>query len=279
MKEFHQELLQNRANGNVLLLKINKGFLMIKLLSLLLLSNFLTVHSHETITEFKCTEAGATYLSQFKMEGSIRTWKNPNHQHVQNLWGIDGLKAKNKEAGHNTSFRVISFGIMEGKMKMINDPSWTLEPFTVINLTPSKENTTTSVAAAQLNLDYPGKLSSQIRLKNGKTFKAKCETTAQKICLFDEDIYHDENIFQVVELEDLYIESRMWANEPDYMPGQTILVEKTLLIHRSTGKIFFQFTTFEDEWDGGNTMGWIEDAFGNHVANIGDGEIYDCSAF
>lgn len=238
-----------------------------------------TANANETVTEFKCTEIGATHLFQFRMEGSIRSFQSPSTQPEQKLWRINGLEAEVRESGRNTFFETVEFGRMKGEMKVINDPNWTLEPFTAITLTPSRQNTAAPVAFAQLNLDYPGKLSSKIRLKDGKTFKAKCETVSVKKCLFGNDIGHDENQFDSMDLEILYTDSRIDENEPDFDPGRTIHVEKTQLTHKATGKVFFQFTTFEDEWDGGNTIGWIEDADGNHVANIGDSEIYYCSAF
>jgi hypothetical protein len=248
------------------------------ILPLAMVLSFAT-NASETVINFKCTEIGVPQIFQFKMEGSVRSWSNPVDSPEQKLWRVEGLKADIRESGFASTFRTVDFGRMKGELKYINNPDWTLEPFTSISLKPASQNTDKEVASAQFNLDYPGKLSSKLRLKDGKTFKAKCETVKVKTCIFGDTIGDNENDFDSKELEILYTDSRIEENSADFTPGQTIHVEKTRLTHKATGRTFLQFTTFEDEWDGGNTIGWIEDANGKHVANIGDSDIYDCQAF
>ncbi len=239
----------------------------------------LSANANETVIDFKCTEIGVPQLFQFKMEGSVRTWENPVTNQEQKLWRIEGLKAEIRESGFASTFRTVEFGRMTGELKYIDNQDWTLEPFTSITLKPSRQNTEKEVAFALFNLDYPGKLSSKLRLKDGKTFKAKCETVKVNTCIFGDTIGDNDADFDFTELEVLYTDSRIEENQSDFTPGQNIHVEKTRLTHKKSGKTFFQFTTFEDEWDGGNTIGWIEDSEGKHVANIGDSDIYDCAAY
>jgi len=250
-----------------------------KMITMMALVAATSVSANETVIDFKCTEIGLTHLFQFKMEGRVRLWQSLEDRAEQKVYRINGLKAEVRDAGNNSSFKTVEFGRMQGEVKYINDPNWTLNPFTAVSLKPSRQNTEKEVAFAQFNLDYPGKLNSKIRMKDGKTYRAECTTVAVNSCIFGDDIGHDENLFDVQDLEVLYTDSRIDEGDADFVPGQTIHVEKTRVIYKPTGAIYTQYTTFEDEWDGGNTIGWIEDSEGNHVANIGDSEIYSCSAF
>jgi len=49
--------------------------------------------------------------------------------------------------------------------------------------------------------------------------------------------------------------------------------------HRASGEVYTVYSTYRDEDDGGNTIGWIEAEGDKVVASISDGYIGDCKAF
>ena len=134
-----------------------------------------------------------------------------------------------------------------------------------------------------LLLDHPTKNSSQIRTTDGKVYKSNCTIVSERSCVFGETLRELKNSkeFTSKVLGDFFVASRIYEDtidaesDIDFKPE----VRKMEFTHTATQRTFTAFYTFEDEWDGGNTIGWIEDSYGNKVSSISDSDLLDCKAY
>lgn len=104
-------------------------------------------------------------------------------------------------------------------------------------------------------------------------------------CLFGEDLqslYANQARFEVK--KDVIKTFKMGRTESTNLNEGPILVEVSILKDKQTGIVYHVNETFADEYDGGNTIGWIEEysstnsrgrqvTTGDVVAEIGDSEI------
>lgn len=134
-----------------------------------------------------------------------------------------------------------------------------------------------------LLLNYPTKNSSTIRTTDGKVYQSNCTVVTEKSCIFGDDLNDLEtsSSFTSKELGDFFVDSRVYegTSDADYDADFKPEVAKVLFTHKDSKREFTAFYTFEDQYDGGNTIGWIEDSYGNKVASISDSDIYNCKAF
>jgi len=134
-----------------------------------------------------------------------------------------------------------------------------------------------------LLLGYPTNNASTIRTADGREYKANCSIISKNSCIFGNSLneLEESTDFTSTVIGDFFLNSRIYEGSSDssYDVDFKPEVTKTEFTHMATGKKYYSFNTFEDEWDGGNTIGWIEDAAGNKVSSIGDGDLYGCRAY
>lgn len=109
------------------------------------------------------------------------------------------------------------------------------------------------------------------------TTPATSATSADDVpVLYDGDlcIFSYANLFEHRELE----------TRTDYfrpLPSEDqISLKVSELTEKATGTKFYQYKTYRDEDDGGNTIGWVESSYrsGRKILGmIGDSEFYDCA--
>lgn len=93
-------------------------------------------------------------------------------------------------------------------------------------------------------------------------------------CVFGEtlDDLYESDAFEMDEVGNAFKKSKI-----EEIDGKDILVSVNKLVQLKNGRVFVLNYTFDDEYDGGNTIGWIEDSETETVvATIGDSEIYRC---
>lgn len=216
----------------------------------------------EVTFNIKCSAPDLNYLNRFTIEQELKAYENSNGDFK--VFGAE-LNPSLTKAG-NEAQTLQTSAILSGTIIKV-ESRFTKKPFYSVKLTNATKETT-----ALLNLDYPGALSSSFRDRDGRVYKSKCILKRLESCLFGETIHQTLNTsdFTVVNLgQELKI-------IPDFSEDDIpVNTKKVSLTHKNGGK-FIAWYTFQDEVDGGNTFGVIEDMSGNAVATIADSDIYSC---
>jgi hypothetical protein len=221
--------------------------------------------------DIECSAPNLNYLNRFELKQTLVAYENhqddslsPFEKESYRVYSTT-LKTKLTKAGNNgeTSQEELK---LSGTIKKIVSP-FTKEPFYAVKLKDGAQE-----VLAQLNFNYPGALTSSIKTADGRLYKAQCKLTVIKGCLFGDALYQtlENRNFTVVELgQELKV-------IPDFdEEGQAVNTKKVTRTYKD-GHEFSAWYTFQDEVDGGNTYGVIEDLAGNIVATIADSDIYDC---
>ncbi len=147
-----------------------------KSLAIVLMGLFsFSLMAEATALTFQCNGPKAHYINKFSMKGEIKLWENPSIEREQVIEQINGLTAEVRKSGYNTELHTLSLESLQGNLHYIADPDWTVKPFTQLLLVPL-DREQSPIASVNLVLDYPGALSSKIRMKNGLTYKSRCKT-------------------------------------------------------------------------------------------------------
>lgn len=231
-----------------------------------LLVTFMTQVNASVVIDVKCTSPELNYLNRFTLEQSFEAWQSDEDENVWKIYSAT-LKPVLRKAG-NSSQNVEAALKVSGTLTKV-ESQMTKEPYYSLKLQSRDKK-----VLAYLNLDYPSNLSSRIRSQEGRLYKAKCKLQGLKSCLFGDSLY------DILESEDFTKTEA--GEESKVIPGfdsddQGVNTKKVILTHKS-GKTFTAWYTFQDEVDGGNTYGVIENKDGTLAATIGDGDIYDCAA-
>ncbi|MCP4915142.1 MAG: hypothetical protein GY909_18630 [Oligoflexia bacterium] len=247
-----------------------------KLLSAIILLVSGSIMANTTM-EIQCNALDLPYKNRFNLEGSIEIYRD-----VRNVestrFSATVFSIETTNAGYNSVKKTFKKAV-KGTLKHFPAGQFTKnEFFTVRGLPKDNEGTYINLA-----LDYPGKFSSTIRTEDGREYKSQCKLIAEKTCLFGDTLgeLEDSEKFNSKQLSDIFTQSRVYEGTKDesYDEGFKPEVARTVYTEKTSGREFTVYYTFDDQWDGGNTIGWIEDAKGNKVASIGDSDIYACKAF
>jgi hypothetical protein len=215
----------------------------------------------------KCEAPDLHYVYRFEMEQSFaNAWQDEENNDAHNLY-VSKLNLTATKAGHEAKAQDITLKGLRGKLTKVNS-SFTPKPYYNLKL-QSKDKQT----FIQLNLDYPSKLSSFVKTADGFKYKATCKLEEFKGCIFGDSL-HDTLDNEKVAKEELGDELKVIPGfNEDNNPVNTKKVKFTF----SDKSQFIAWYTYQDEVDGGNTYGTIEDLSGKEVAEIGDGDIYKCT--
>ncbi|MDC1175381.1 hypothetical protein OAT67_08285 [Bacteriovoracaceae bacterium] len=230
-----------------------------------------------TTIEFSCSAPDIPYKYRFNLKGSVEIYTELNEETSARFYSSVMTQSLTKAGNNQTT--VTSNAAVTGVVKYFPPGIMTKEEFILIQGLP-KDNDGTFY---NLALNFPGKFSSKIRTKEGFEYASECKTIAKKTCLFGSDLgeLSDSERFTSKKLPNLFTQSRVYegTKDEDADIGFKPLVARTVYTDKVTGESYTLFYTFDDEYDGGNTIGWIEDANGNKVASIGDSDIYTCQKF
>jgi hypothetical protein len=242
---------------------------------LLVVTSFNTL---ATTIKIECKEMDYPFVSRFNLTTelevssafrSVGAMKFYNQSLNFNLTdrGIDGNQSQNIEVTSRGKVKYFAPGVL-AKNEVIQIQS---------NATESQGY------FVNLLLNYPTKNSSQIRTTDGKVYKSNCAIVSEKTCILGDSIHElkDSNKFTSKTIGDFFVQSRIYEGtiDAEYDLGFIPLVRKVEFTHKNSLRVFTAFYTFEDEYDGGNTIGWVENEFKEKVSSISDSDIYDCKAF
>ncbi len=249
-------------------LSLNSKTLAIFITSLLLSTSYASV-----TFDIECSAPDLNYLNRFELKQTIVAYESDQEESIS-TYEAENYKVYSTtlrptviKAGNNPQSTQVNLNL-SGTIKKIVGP-FTKEPFYAVKL-KDREKT----VLAQLNLNYPGALTSSIKTEDGRLYKAKCTMNKVKACVFGNALYKtlENKDFTVLEL----------GQEKKVIPGfdeDNIAVNtKKVSLTYKDGRKFMAWYTFQDEVDGGNTYGVIEDLKGNAVATIADSDIYECKA-
>lgn len=241
---------------------------------LLVITSFNTL---ATTLKIECKEMDYPFVSRFNLTAelevssafrSVGTIKFYNQSLNFKLTdrGIDGQQSQNVEVNSRGRVSYIPAGqLAKNEIIHIQSTSSEAEGYFV-----------------NLLLNYPTKNSSQIRTNDGKVYKSNCTIVSERTCILGDTIQELEksNEFTSITIGDFFIQSRIYEDtiDSEYDNDFVPLVRKVEYTHKKSLRVFTAYKTFEDEYDGGNTIGWVENEFGNKVASISDSDLYDCKA-
>ena len=147
---------------------------MILLALLATLTIFTTANAENITLSFSCEGPNLHYINQFDLQGTLTI----DDEVLANLdqTGIDikelNFKALVRRSGFNATDEVLALEDMNGTLKKFDDRNFTLKPFYSLQLVSKKE--VEPRIYASLNIDYPGLLSSKLRVGELREDKAKC---------------------------------------------------------------------------------------------------------
>lgn len=216
--------------------------------------------------EIKCDSPDLNYIYRFSMDQTLPTYTDSENPGSYGVY-YKTLKIQARKAGTESKVEEIELKGLRGTLTKVEN-SFTKKPYYNLKL-QSKDKKT----FAQLNLDYPSKLSSFIKTEEGFKYKATCKLVSFKGCAFGDSIF-EANENPNISKEELGTELKIIPGfNEDSTPVNTKKVQMTL----KSGQSYTAWYTYQDEVDGGNTYGTIEDASGNQVAEIADSDIYGCT--
>lgn len=243
------------------------------LLALSSISSFAT-----TLIKFQCTQTDYPYINKFMLEGEVEVYEMPSNDETSRFWR-DNFSFNLTKAGTNAEASEQIEVSAAGTIKTFAPGVFTTNEVTLVRSLPKQANG----YYINLLLDYPANNASTIRTADGREYKSNCSVVSKNTCIFGNSLNEllESNEFSSNELGDFFVNSRIYEGTEDASYDEDFKPEvtKTELTHLATGKKYYSFNTFEDQWDGGNTIGWIEDAKGNKVSSIGDGDLYGCRAY
>lgn len=222
--------------------------------------------ANETL-KFKCEAPELNYIYRFSMEKTLEIYTSEEDENVANLWGVK-LDVTARKAGNASQEEKLELPKLNGKLTKVEGPV-TKDPFWNLKLMSKDKK-----VLVNLNLNYPTKLSSFVRTAEGAKYKATCKIVSYESCIFGGSLFDTLENDQVSK-EELGTELKVI---PDFNEDSEAVNTKKVNFTFKDGSTYTAWYTFEDEVDGGNTYGVIEDQSGAVAATIGDGDIYDCKA-
>lgn len=218
-----------------------------------------------SVVKIKCTGPELTYVNRFSLEQNIELFSSQNDDEW-NLYSTQ-IDFDATRAGTNSEVKNKTLKSLRGTLKKING-NFTKEPFYNLKL-KNKDNS----ILINLNLNYPGKLTSKIRTADGYLYKSTCELVGFKQCLFEGsivDTFEASGVTKVEFGEELKV-------IPNFNEDNTPVNTKKVSLTYPNGVIYYVWYTFEDDVDGGNTYGVFEDSNGLVVATVNDSDINNCT--
>jgi hypothetical protein len=247
--------------------------------TLSLLALIASFNSFATTTfKIQCQEMDYPFVNRFNLNTELTVGSNLRENGAANFWyetinfnltdrGVDGNTSENFEVTSTGTVKYFAPGVLaKDEVIQVRSAAKDSEGYFI-----------------NLLLNYPTKNASTIRTADGKAYKANCTIVSENACIFGDSLgdIEESTGFSSQDLGDFFVQSRIYEGtaDADYDVDFKPEVSKVLFTHKESNRKFTAFYTFDDQWDGGNTIGWIEDNYGNKVASIGDGDIYDCKAF
>jgi hypothetical protein len=212
------------------------------------------------------------------LKGEVEVYDMPTGSETSKFW-TEKLSFNLTKAGTTTETSEQIDITASGIIKTFAPGVFTTNEVTLVRSLPKEANG----YFINLVLDYPATNSSTIRTADGTEYKSNCSIVSKNTCIFGNSLneLQESKDFSSNELGDFFVTSRIYEGTDDasYDVEFKPEVTKTEFTHLTTGKKYYSFHTFEDQWDGGNTTGWIENANGKKVSSIGDGDLYGCRAY
>lgn len=221
----------------------------------------------------KCEAPDIHYIYRFTLDQTITSaWQEEaQDEESEDTYSIyvNKLKVTATKAGFEAKPQNLELKGLRGELKKV-ESSYTQKPYYNLKL-QSKDKQT----YVQLNLDYPSKLSSFVKTADGFKYKATCKLEEFKGCIFGDSLNDT--------LDNSAVSKTELGDELKVIPGfnddNSAVNTKKVKFTFSDSSEFVAWYTYQDEVDGGNTYGTIENLKGEQVAEIGDGDIYECKLF
>ena len=241
---------------------------------LLVVTSFNTL---ATTLKIECKEMDYPYVGRFNLTTEIDVSSSYRSDVVSNFYN-QTIKMNLTNRGIDNQPKEIKV-LSRGKVKYFAPGVLAKDEVIQIQSTPKQSEG----YFVNLLLNYPSKNSSQIRTADGIVYKSNCTIVSEKTCILGDTIQElkESTDFTSITLGDFFVQSRVYedTNDSEYDLDFVPLVRKIEYTHKETLRIYTTYTTFEDEWDGGNTIGWIEDELGNKVSSVSDSDIYGCKEY
>ncbi len=232
-----------------------------------------------TTIKFQCSQTDVTYMNRFELTGEVEVYDSQVGSKTTRFWN-ENISFNLTNAGTNAQASEQIELNTSGEVKFFAPGTFSENNEVILVRALPKEAKGYFV---NLLLDYPGNNSSKIRTADGREYKSTCKIVSKKSCIFGDSLndLQESSKFTSKEIGDFFVASRIYEGTHDISYDEDFKPEVTKIefTHKVTGNKYYSFNTFEDQWDGGNTIGWIENAAGNKVSSISDGDLYGCTAY
>jgi len=229
--------------------------------ALIILISAMSLNSFAATLKYSCKAPDLSYVNRFDAEGTLEVYEDEKEDEYKVYY--TSLKITATKAGNNQEPKELNLMGLTGSLTKV-DSQFTKKPYYGLKLQDKSKK-----VLALLNLDYPSKLSSRIRTADGRLYKSTCRLQYLKTCAFGE-VYRD--VF-----EDSSIKAERLGEVEKYLESfEAIVNTQKTKITLAGGNEYSMFNTFQDEVDGGNTYGVIEDSLGKVVATIEDSDLSNC---
>ena len=134
-----------------------------------------TVQARDIDFSFSCVGPNLHYISQFQLDGSIRITEQELELLDQSGLPLVDLsfEAQIKNAGFDAVENTLIMKNLKGTLKKFEAGSLTNDAFYNLELVSDKDSE--SFIYAGLNINYPGFLTSKIRVNNLREYKGVCK--------------------------------------------------------------------------------------------------------
>lgn len=229
--------------------------------ALIILITAMSFNTYAATLKYTCEAPNLSYLNRFDAEGTLEVYEDKKEGEYKVYY--TSLKITATKAGNNEEAKELTLKGLTGSLIKV-DSQFTKNPYYSLKLQDKSKKVLTL-----LNIDYPTKLSSKIRTSDGRLYKSTCKLKYLRTCAFGaayRDVFEDQTL-RVEKLGEVekYLES-----------FEAVVNTQKAKITLTDNSVYNMYYTFQDEVDGGNTYGVIEDSLGKVVATIEDSDIYNC---
>ena len=134
-----------------------------------------SAHADDINFNFTCDGPNLHYISQFQLEGNIRI--NQDEFELLDRSGLAlseiNLEAQITNAGYDAVEKTLLMNNLKGTLKKFEAGTLTKEAFYNLELISKKDSET--FIYTSMNINYPGFLTSKIRVNNMREYKGVCK--------------------------------------------------------------------------------------------------------